>query len=462
MSPALADRVPPHSLEAEMAVLGSMLIEREAIDRALEILDSKHFYHDAHRKIFEAMLHLYQQNRAVDVVTLTEELKTSKLLGEVGGPTYLTDLIHQVSTAAHIQHYAHIVHQKGILRELIHAATQIVERSYTEQSEAGVLLDQAESAILSISQKQALQGFEPASKIAHDVIENIEALHQKKTLVTGVPTSFAEFDRLTGGLQKSDLIILAARPSQGKTALALNIAAHVSIEKNIPTAIFSLEMNKQSIVTRLICSEVGANLSEVRRGYFRRELWTQLTSAGARLESAPLYIDDTPGLSILDARTRARRLASELKAQGKELGLVILDYLQMMRGANWRAESREREVAEISRMLKNLARDLNVPVLALSQLSRRVEEKGREGRPQLSDLRESGALEQDADVVAFIYRREIYDPTNPEFQRKAEIIIAKQRNGPTDTVLLNFFRESTRFENPAPLSEEAPTAGVSG
>ncbi|MBI4057131.1 MAG: replicative DNA helicase [Elusimicrobia bacterium] len=457
MSTALADRVPPHSVEAEMAVLGSMLIEREAIDRALDVLEPKHFYHDAHRKIFEGISRLYQQNKAVDMVTLTEELQKSKDLGNVGGPTYLAEIIHKVSTAAHIQHYADIVLQKGILRELIHAATQIVERSYTEQREATVILDEAEAVILSISQKQAVQGFVQASKIAHEVIENIEALHQKKAMVTGVPTGFTDLDRVTGGLQKSDLVILAARPSQGKTALALNIAGYAAIEKNIPVAVFSLEMNKQSIVTRFICSQVGANLAEIRRGYFKRDLWPQLTSAGARLESAPLYIDDTPGLSILDARTRARRLASEIKSQGKDLGLIIIDYLQMMRGAHWRAESREREVAEISRMLKNLARDLNVPVLALSQLSRRVEEKGREGRPQLSDLRESGALEQDADVVAFIYRREVYDPENAEAKGKAEIIIAKQRNGPTDTVLLQFIPHSTRFENASMMTEEAST-----
>ena len=456
------DKVPPQALEAEMAVLGSMLIEREAIESALEWVEEKHFYQDSHKKIFRAVAALYNKGQAADLITVGEELKRAGAFGDVGGSAYLTDLINKVSTAAHVDHYARIVREKAVMRELIQASTKIVTQAFAGEKDAQMLLDEAEREIFSIAQKSAAHGFQSSAELAHEVIEQIGKLHQNKSLVTGVSTGFKMLDKLTSGFQKSDLIIIAARPSQGKTAFAMNIASHVAMAKGAarPVGIFSLEMNKHSIFQRMVCAEARADLHQVRSGFFRKEIWTELTNAAARLAEAPLYVDDTPGLSVLEVRTRARRLSSDLKSKGKELGLIIIDYLQMMSGSNSaRREGRQQEVSEISRNLKNLARDLEVPVIALSQLSRRVEEKGREGRPMLSDLRESGAIEQDADVVMFIYREASYKSAlevSVEDQRKAEIIIAKQRNGPTDTVPLQFYREWTRFENPAPEGEEAP------
>lgn len=455
MPAEFSERVPPQSPEAEMAVLGSMLIEKEAIESALEILEAKHFYNDSHKKIFKAIADIHNKNRAVDILTLSEELKKQNQLQELGGEAYLSELIGKVSTAAHVQNYAEIVRHKAVLRELINVSTGIVERSYSQQQDTDVLLDYAQEQIFSIVQKQTIQGFSPARILSHEVMERIEQAHINKASITGVPTGFSRFDEMTGGLQKSDLIILAARPSQGKTAMALNIAYHAAVEKKIPVAVFSLEMGKHSIFERMVCSSARADLHEVRRGMFRREIWTDLTRVLAELAESPMWIDDTPGLSVLDIRARARRLASELKGQGKELGLIIIDYLQLIRGGS-RIESRQQEVSEISRQLKNLARTLNLPILALSQLNRRSEDKSREGnRPQLSDLRESGSLEQDADVVALIWREEYYKRDDPTIKNLAKLLIAKQRNGPVGDVDLHFFHEYTRFDNPAPSGLEA-------
>ena len=443
------DRIPPQAIEAEKAVLGAMLIEKEAIESALELLKENFFYKEAHRQIFRAVQSLYDQGKAVDIVTVSEELRRLKTMQEVGGAAYLSELINTVSTAAHVGYYARIVRDKGFLREIIQSSTRIVQQCYEEGQDATVILDQAEKDIFSIAQQQTVHGFQPAAELAHRVIERLEAQHQRKTNLTGVASGYTDLDNLTSGFQKSDLIILAARPSQGKTALALNVAAHAATA-GLPVAIFSLEMSSESIFTRLICSKAGANLHEIRRGFFRREHWSALTSSAAQLAESPLYIDDTPGLSMMEIRSRARRLAADLKSQNKELSLIIVDYLQLMRaGGGGRFESRQVEVSEISRGLKNMARDLDVPVVALSQLSRRVEEQGRGGRPQLSDLRESGSLEQDADVVMFIYREGYYKP-EPDNKNKAEIIVAKQRNGPTDNVPLFFRFECTRFENLSP------------
>ncbi|MFH1725105.1 MAG: replicative DNA helicase [Elusimicrobiota bacterium] len=448
--------VPPQALEAEMAVLGSMLIEAEAVEKAVEILEESQFYKNAHRKVFRAALNLYDRGHAVDIVTVGEELRKLKWIGEVGGTTFLSELVHKVSTAAHVAYYARLVREKAILRELIKVSTEVIGHCYTEQKEASQLLDDAQGRILAVAQKQSVSGFHDVKALAHEVIEDIERLHQHKGDVTGVPTGLTDFDKKTAGFQKGDLILIAARPSQGKTALALNIAAHVVLhaEKPLPVAVFSLEMSRQAIMTRFIASEARVNLHDVRNGFFRRERWTDLTNAAARLSEAPLYIDDSPGLSVLDVRSRARRLAADLRSEGKTLGLLIVDYLQLMHGSARRSESRQQEVSEISRGLKFLARDLTIPVVALSQLSRRVEEKGRtDGRPQLSDLRESGALEQDADLVAFIYREGYYKPNDPTLERKAEIIVSKQRNGPTGTIHLDFDRQQTRFQNTTPALE---------
>ena len=452
-------KIPPQALDAERAVLGSMIIEPEAVERALQFLNEKSFYKDAHRRIFSAAVEINERGEPVDLVTVAEELKKRKLLGEVGGSSYLSDLTHSVSTAAHVEHYARLVHDKAILRELISLSTRIVEDCHGEK-EPSQLLDEAQGSIFKLTQQQQTKGFTSAKELAHEVITEIERLQKNKGGVTGVPTGLKKFDAKTAGFQKGDLILIAARPSQGKTALALNIAAHIVLhaDEPRPVAIFSMEMSKQAIMTRFISSEARVNLHELRNGYFRRDRWADITNAGVRFSEAPLYIDDTPGLSVLEVRSQSRRLANELASKGKQLGLVLIDYLQLMRGSSRRIESRQAEVSEISRGLKGLARDLNVPVVALSQLSRRVEDKGRgDAKPQLSDLRESGALEQDADLVAFIYREGYYKRDDPTVENKAEIIIAKQRNGPTGAVEVMFRPELARFEN---LEASADSDGV--
>lgn len=457
MAAPLPLQVQPQALEAEMAVLGSMLIDSEAVEKAISKVGESDFYKDSHRLIFNVIQTLYQQGTAADLVTVGEELRKRGALGDVGGVAYLSECTHKVATPAHIDHYADLVHEKAILRELIKTSSNIIAECYSER-EPSELLDEAQAQMLAVAQKQSSSGFIDAGKLAHEVIEDIERLHQRKEAVTGVPTGFYALDKKTSGLQKGDLILIAARPSQGKTALSLNIAGHVVLERKMPVAFFSMEMSRSAIMQRLIAAEARVNLYEVRSGFFRRDRWTHLTNAAARLSEAPLYIDDTPGLSVLEVRSRARRLASELKRQGKKLEMIMIDYLQLMRGSSKRVESRQQEVAEISRGLKFLARDLNVPVVALSQLSRRVEEKGRaDGKPQLSDLRESGALEQDADLVAFIFREAAAKPGDPTIdESKAEIIIAKQRQGPTGSVDVRFNRDITRFENLDPDSEEPP------
>ena len=449
--------LPPQSLEAEMAVLGSMMIERDAVEKAVDALEEKDFYQDAHRKIFRALCGLYSHGDAVDLVTTGEELRRQKLLDDVGGTAYLTELIHKVATAAHVDYYAKIVREKAILREMINAATNIVSGCYGEVKEPAQLLDDAQASIMRVAERQSMHGVVEAKDLAHEVIEQIELAHNRKQLVTGVSSGLKDFDRLTSGFQKSDLVLIAARPSQGKTALALNIAANVVLsETPHPVLVFSFEMSKHAIMERFIASEARVNLQQVRNGFFPRNRWTDLTNSAARFSEAPLYIVDMPGLSVLQLRSVARQLAADLRRKGKRLSLIIIDYLQLMRGSSNRSENRQQEVSDISRGLKFLARDLEVPVIALSQLSRRTEEKGRvDSRPQLSDLRESGALEQDADLVAFIYRESYYKQNDPALEGKAEIIIAKQRQGPTGKVEVSFIRDYTRFENAAPEGASA-------
>jgi replicative DNA helicase len=442
-------KVPPNSLEAEMAVLGAMLIEKEVIDSIAEVLQPKHFYSDVHRRIYEAMLELHGRRQPVDVVTLTEELKKTGRLEELGGQKYLGDLMDKVSTAAHTQAYALIVKEKALLRDLIRVSTSIVEKSFEGSDSVEHIMDFAEEQVLSVAQKNTDHGFASASALAQETLGRIEKLYAQRSSITGVPTGFTKLDDMTGGFQKSDMIIIAARPSMGKTALALNMAYHACVEKNVPTAIFSLEMDKHSIMQRLICSAARANLGSVRRGALPREIWPQLTRFTADVSKAPLYIDDTSGLNILDIRNRTRKLMSQLKNENKELGMIIIDYLQLIRGTG-RSESRQQEVAEISRLLKDLARSLQLPVIALSQLNRRSEDKGRESnRPQLSDLRDSGSIEQDADFVAMIHREEYYKREDPTVKNQATLIVAKHRNGPVGDVPLAFFHEYTKFENPA-------------
>jgi replicative DNA helicase len=445
-------KVPPQSIEAEMAVLGAMLIEKDAIGTVMEVLQAKHFYSDVHRRIFESITDLYNRNQPVDIVTLSDELKKNNKLEGLGGQAYLSDLMEKVSTAAHTQAYAQLVKEKAMLRDLIRVSTGVIEKSFENSEDAAKILDYAQEQIIDVAQNSTDHGFSSAHVLAQEVIERLEKAHGDNSSVTGVPTGFRRFDEMTSGLQKSDLIILAARPSQGKTAMALNMAYHAAVDDTgkpqIPVAIFSLEMDKYAIFQRMLCAAAGANLHSIRKGFFPREVWTDLTRFSAKIAGAPLWIDDSSSLNILDIRSRVRKLQSQLKNQNKTLGLIIIDYIQLIRGTG-RMESRQQEVSEISRLLKDLARSLKVPVLALSQLNRRSEDKGREGnRPQLSDLRESGSLEQDADVVALIHRPEYYNREDPTLKNKASIIIAKQRNGPVGEVELYFRSELTRFENP--------------
>jgi replicative DNA helicase len=452
------NKVPPNSIEAEMAVLGAMLIEKEVIDSITEILQPKNFYSDVHRRIYEAILDLRARSLPVDVVTLSEELKKAGRLEEMGGQKYLAELMDKVSTAAHTQAYAQIVREKAVLRDLIRVSTSVVEKSFEGSEEVDRILDFAQEQVLGVAQKNTDHGFAAASDLAKEVLDQIEKYYSNHSAVNGVPSGFTRLDDMTGGFQKSDLIILAARPSQGKTAMALNMAYHACVEKKVPTAFFSLEMNKHSIMQRLICSAARANLGVVRTGRLPREIWPSLTRHAAEVSESPLYIDDSSSLNILEIRNRTRKLMNQLKNENKTLGLVMIDYLQLIRGAG-KTESRQQEVSEISRLLKDLARSLEVPVVALSQLNRRSEDKAREGnRPQLSDLRDSGSIEQDADLVCLIHRPEYYNHNDPTLKNKATLIVAKQRNGPVGDVDLAFFYEYTKFENPAmPGIESAVT-----
>lgn len=452
MATLLDEKIPPQAIDAEMAVLGSMLIDSEAVTEAMEILKAEHFYKESHRKIFSAMKSLTDRSQAIDLITLSEELKRSNLLTQIGGEVYLAELVDKVSTAAHIKHYAEIVYKKYVIRDLIRTATGLVQRCYKEEDDnPQTLIDEAADQIYKLSQKQKLSGFVSSKDLAPEVIDILEKAIRNKNAIQGVPTGLTAFDQKTGGLRKSDLIILGARPSQGKTALALNIAHYACVDRGIPVAFFSLEMGRHIIFERMLGAAAMVEIYKLRTGYYEKSKWTDLTRELGRLASAPLYIDDTSGISITELRMRSRRLASELKKQGKELGLIVIDYLQLIRSGERRSENRQQEVAEISRMLKDLARTLDVPVLALSQLSRKNEDKNRtDNKPQLSDLRESGSIEQDADVVALIHRESYYKRDDESLKNKATLIIAKQRNGPVGDIDLAFFGEYALFTDPAP------------
>lgn len=443
----LAQRLPPQNLEAETSVLGAVLLENEALNRVLEILKEDDFYRNAHRRIFSAILHLYEHSEPVDLITLSEVLKTRGELDDVGGVEYLNSLVNGVPTAANISYYAKIIKEKALLRKLINRTTEIVSQSYSISGEVDEFIDQAERTIFEISEDRVRPSFYPIKDLIKSSFKTIERLYEKRQLITGVPTGFQRLDELTSGLQPSDLIIIAGRPSMGKTALALNIAQNASVQAAIPAAIFSLEMSKEQLALRMLCSEAKVDAHRLRGGFLSESDWPKLTRAAGSLSEAPLFIDDTPGLSALEMRAKTRRLKIE-----HNLGLVIVDYLQLMRGRA-RADSREQEISDISRSLKALAKELSIPVIALSQLNRRVEERG-DKRPQLSDLRESGAIEQDADVILFLYREEVYNKSE-ENRGKAELIIGKQRNGPTDKVDLAFLDKYTRFENLSGLKEDS-------
>jgi len=443
----LAQRLPPQNLEAETSVLGGILLENEALNQVLEVLQEGDFYREAHRRIFSAIVHLYEHSEPVDLITLSEVLKTRSELEDVGGVEYLNSLVNSVPTAANISYYAKIIKEKAILRKLINRATEIVSQSYSNSGDVDDLVDQAERTIFEISEDRVRPSFYPIKDLIKSSFKTIERLYEKRQLITGVPTGFQKLDELTSGLQPSELIIIAGRPSMGKTAFALNIAQHASIQASVPAAIFSLEMSKEQLAIRMLCSEARVDAHRLRGGFLSESDWPKLTRAAGSLSEAPIFIDDTPGLSALEMRAKSRRLKIE-----HNLGLVIVDYLQLMRGRS-SSETREQEISDISRSLKALAKELSVPVIALSQLNRRVEDRG-DKRPQLSDLRESGAIEQDADVILFLYREEVYSKAE-ENKGKAEVIIGKQRNGPTDKVDLAFLDRYTRFENLSGLQEDS-------
>ena len=434
-------KVPPQNLEAESSVLGGILLDNDAINVVLEILRPEDFYRESHRKIFRAMIELLDRSEPVDLITLSEFLKGRNELEAVGGTSYLASLADFVPTAANIAHYARIVREKAILRSLISSATEIATRGYEEQGNVEEFLDSAEKVIFDISERKIKASFVAVGDMIKDTLKTVEKLYERKEMITGVSTGYEDLDRITAGLQPSDLIIVAGRPGMGKTAFALNLATNAAYT-GVGAAVFSLERAKEQLVLRMLCSEAHVNSSKVRSGYLGERDFPQLAKAAGRLHEAPIYIDDTPAISVLELRAKARRLVRD---RTKKIGLIVVDYLQLMRGMG-AANNREQEISEISRSLKALAKELNLPVIALSQLNRKVEDRtGR--KPQMSDLRESGAIEQDADVIMFIYREELYDKNNEDLKGKAEVIIEKQRNGPTGTITLTFLSEYTRFEN---------------
>jgi replicative DNA helicase len=440
------ERVPPQNVEAEQAVLGAILIQNTALNKALEKITSNDFYKGAHQKIFSAMIQMNESGEAIDLVTLREFLVKNELIEAVGGSAYLSQLTDVVPTAANIQYYIRIVKEKSISRRLIQVATEIVREGFKDGQGVEQLLEFAEKRIFEISGENIRQGFVDIGAIVKDSFRVIEQLYEKKELVTGVPTGFTDLDVKTSGLQPSDLIIVAGRPSMGKTSLCLNIAQHVGIETKKPVAIFSLEMSKEQLVIRMLCAEARVDAHRLRTGQLGKADWPRLSSAAGELSEAPIFIDDTPAISILEMRAKSRRLMLE-----HGLSLIIVDYLQLMRGQS-AAERREQEISEISRSLKALAKELNIPVMALSQLNRSVESR-QDKKPMLADLRESGAIEQDADVILFVYREEVYKETE-ENEGKAEITIGKQRNGPTGTVPLYFDKKFTLFKNYSQRDQE--------
>jgi len=437
------DKIPPQNLDAEMAVLGSMLLDEEAIATAVETLEKNSFYKDSHQRIFQVISDLYAVNKAVDLITLTDALKKEGILEEIGGVSFLTALANSVPTSANISHYVTIVKEKSILRTLINNATKIVSLCYESDGNITEVVDNAERFIFEVSERKNQGSYLHLKEIVKDSIETIDILYRKKAHVTGIPTGYIDFDMKTAGLQDSDLIIVAGRPSMGKSSFALGMVEYAGIIEKVPTAIFSLEMSKEQLVQRMLCSHARVDAQKVRTGYLATSDWPRLTAAAGKLSEAPIFIDDTPGISVMELRAKARRL----KAQ-QDIKLIILDYMQLMRGSSG-IESRQQEISEISRSLKALARELHIPIVAISQLSRAVESR-TDHRPQLSDLRESGAIEQDADVVVLLLREEYYTQSSDN-QGVAEVIIAKQRNGPVGNLKLAFIKEYTRFENIARL-----------
>lgn len=454
MSEMLTHKLPPQNLEAEMSILGGVLLDNDALDKVLEILTSEDFYRDSHRQIFTSLIALSERNEPADLVTLTAQLKQGDSLSAVGGSAYLASLVDYVPTAANIVYYSRLVKEKSVARHLISVATEIATRGYAGQ-EMDKTLDWAEKSIFEIANMKIRPSYFSTKEIMKDTFKAIEKLYERKELVTGVPTGYTDLDTMTAGLQGGDFIVVAGRPSMGKTAFSVNVVEHAAMhsDKPISALIFSLEMGKEQLVQRMLCSVSRVDASRLRTGHLGESDWPKLTNGAGLLSEAKIYIDDTPAISVLEVRSKSRRLKAE-----HDLGLIVIDYLQLMQGNN--PESRQQEISEISRSLKALAKELNVPVIALSQLNRSLESR-TDKRPMMSDLRESGAIEQDADVIMFVYRESVYceacrrrdNSCDKDHEQDAEIIIGKQRNGPIGTVHLTFRGQYTRFENQSHRSE---------
>jgi replicative DNA helicase len=440
-------KLPPQNIEAEQAVLGAVIFDNEALPAVLEMrLEADDFYKEAHRRIYRAILDLYDKNEPVDIVTLTDYLRRSGDIDAVGGLAYLSALADSVPTSANIRYHAKIVCEKAVLRSLIRTATNITSKVYEESSEADDLVDYAESVIFDIAEQRTSSSFSTMKDVIKDTFKLIEQLYDKKEAITGVSTGFKDLDELTSGFQPGDLIIIGGRPGMGKTAFALNIAQNTAVNFRMPVAVFSLEMSKEQLAMRMLCSESMVDASRVRKGFIGKEDWPRLTNAAGRLADAPIFIDDSSAITVLEIRAKARRL----KKEHGGLSMIVVDYLQLMRSRG-KFERREQEISDISRSLKGLAKELKTPVVALSQLNRSVESR-QEKIPSLADLRESGAIEQDADVIIFLYREELYNKAAKK--GAADIIVAKQRSGPTGTVKLAFMAECTRFQDYSGMNYE--------
>jgi replicative DNA helicase len=450
----IIEKIPPQAVDVEMAILGAMLIEKEAILKVMNIINENDFYKEIHKQIFSAVSDLCIGNRPVDLLTVSEALKKNAMFSEVGGTHYLAELIDSVHTAANVEHYALIIRDKSISRQLINIGSAMVSDAFNEQNSSDETLDKFQAALFNISQQKGRKGFSSVSKLVIPMLHKLEKLHTHPTQISGLSTGFADFDFKTTGFHPSELIIIAARPSMGKTAFALNIAEHVAIVKKSPVAIFSLEMKQEALMIRFLASLARVNVSRLRNGQYNSKDWPRLTCAAEKIAEAPIFIDDDSDISVIELKIRARKLAMELKTKGNPLALIIIDYIQFIHGSGRKIESRQQEVSDISRSLKALAKDLDVPVVVLSQLSRRTEDRGRkDNKPQLSDLRDSGAIEQDADIVAMLYREGYYNKEDPDLQKKATLLIGKQRNGPTGDVNLVFEGEYTKFSDESKIRD---------
>ncbi|MDR1928794.1 MAG: replicative DNA helicase [Endomicrobium sp.] len=453
----LIGKVPPQAIDVEMAVLGAMLIEKEAILKVVDIINENDFYKEIHVQIFLAIQTLYVENQPVDLFTVSEVLKKKGKFIEIGGTSYLINLIDSVKTAANVEHYALIVRDKSTSRQLINACSKIISEAFSEENSPEEILDKSQSILFSISQSRNKCGFTNISKLVMPTLQKLEKLHSNPKNISGLSTGFIDFDTKTTGLHAAELIVLAARPSMGKTALALNIAEHVAIIEKKSVAIFSLEMKQEALMSRFLSSLAKVNICKLRNGQYSSSDWPKLTSAAEKISEAPIFIDDDSNINVLELRVRARKLAVELQTTDKPLSLLIIDYIQFIRGfeSKIKFESRQQEVSDISRALKSLAKDLDIPIIVLSQLSRKTEERSRkDNKPQLSDLRDSGAIEQDADIVVMLYREGYYNREDHDIQKKATLIIGKQRNGPIGEINLVFEGEYAKFYDESKIQDD--------